>query len=179
MKRKKWPEITPLGRYILDLCHERRMSMREACLAADPPLSEGTLAKIIKRGAATQPRPETLQRLAVALDGDYTEMLRLAGYVEPRQEARIAEMSPELRQLIDELAALEREDKEAAQRVVAAILLLIEAKEIANSAESISDDDDVEFEQAVLPSLPEAQRHEHFDYRRGRRINHQRARTPA
>jgi len=60
--------------------------LREASMKAG--LAPETLSKILRRGASSTPRPDTIQQIADALGGDYIEMMRLAGHLEtPEVEA--------------------------------------------------------------------------------------------
>jgi len=73
-------DLTPFGVYIWDLCQARNWSLREASMKAG--LAPETLSKILRRGASSTPRPDTIQQIADALGGDFVELMRLAGHIE-------------------------------------------------------------------------------------------------
>jgi transcriptional regulator with XRE-family HTH domain len=78
-------EVSPLGVYLLELCKQRNLSMREASARAG--LGVETIGTIVRRGNATKPRPDTLRQIAGALEGDFDRMMVLAGHLPDRPSA--------------------------------------------------------------------------------------------
>lgn len=123
-------DYTPLGKYILHLTQMRHFpSLRAASLAAG--LDGQTISAILRRGNKNKPKPETLEKLARALGGDYAMMMELADHPLP---AVITAEPPKLRLLVERLHELEGLSPEAYNHVVDAILLWIEATRIVENA---------------------------------------------
>jgi transcriptional regulator with XRE-family HTH domain len=77
-------DTTPLAEYILELCKQQNMSMREASIRSG--LGTETIGMIVRRGKTTTPRPGTLRLIADALSGSYQRMMILAGHAEESAE---------------------------------------------------------------------------------------------
>ena len=81
---------SPLGQYILELCQRQNLSLREASVKSN--LAPETISQILRRGRSTKPRSDTLNAIADALGGDFTQMMRLAGHLPPAPtESRLRE----------------------------------------------------------------------------------------
>lgn len=69
-----------LGQRLREVRELRDRSLAD--VAAEAEISPAYLQKL-EAGGVKQPSPNVLQKLARALDLDYTELMRLAGYVAP------------------------------------------------------------------------------------------------
>ena len=72
--------MSEIADYIMNLCRQQHLSMREASIKAG--LSTETVGVIVRRG--NPPRPDTLRAIARALGGDYDHMMRISGHLPPR-----------------------------------------------------------------------------------------------
>jgi len=123
-------DTSPLGEYILNLCYENNLLMREASIRAG--LGTETIGVIIRRGKTTTPRPDTLRAIADTLGGSFEHMMQLAGHLpEPPDPTK----DPELRRLADELLNIWRRvkdtDPEAMRRLERIVITQAEAFEAA------------------------------------------------
>lgn len=117
-------DYSELGRYILALLDANNFSMRRASLEAG--LEASTVHKILDRDRAGTgvPTPETLERLAAALGGDYLQMMRMAGHLPEvsaleMDDAEIYAKMQRLHFLVREIAA---KDPAAARRLMGLVI---------------------------------------------------------
>ena len=75
---------SPVGRYILKLCQDQNLSMREASIRSG--LSPEAIGVIVRRGATSKPRPDTLRLIADGIGGDFNRMMILAGHLPPEPD---------------------------------------------------------------------------------------------
>ena len=116
--------MTPFAEYLLRLCGERNMTMREVSLRAGMP--EGAISTILRRFPAVRPRVQTLQSIANVLHADIFELMRRAGYDVPDvPEAKL----PRLGEFIERVSRLDREQQ---RRIMDAFLMLLEVQESLN-----------------------------------------------
>lgn len=95
-------EVSPLGEYLLKLCRQRNLSMREASVRAG--LGTETIGTIVRRGNSTKPRPDTLWQIATAIGGDFERMMVLAGHMPA--PASVDAQRINLRRKVDRIAEL-------------------------------------------------------------------------
>jgi len=72
-----------IGKYIADLRTIKGMSQRE--LAEKSGLSNTEISRI-ETGKRIKPTPSTLKSLATALEAEYTDLMKVAGYIEEVHE---------------------------------------------------------------------------------------------
>ena len=112
-------ERSPLGKYLVELCQRRGLSMRAASKRAD--LGTETIGVIVRRGKTTQPRPSTLKAIARELGGSYIHMLYLAGYLEEMDESRGVEVD----EIAEQIASLP--DGPVRDETIASIQAILES----------------------------------------------------
>jgi transcriptional regulator with XRE-family HTH domain len=91
----------------------RRLSLSAVATAAG--ISTAYLQKL-EAGAVRQPSPNVLHQLSEALDIDYSELMRLAGYVVPTADDKVSARRPnELRYALSSEELTEEEAQELAR----------------------------------------------------------------
>lgn len=115
---------TKLGEYILALCKAKNLSLRQASLRSD--LEAGTVSKILQRDGQSVPTPETLDKIARGLDGDYLKMMGLAGHLPPTggedADDLDAELYSKMQRLQDLIRQAARRDPAAASRLMGYVI---------------------------------------------------------
>ena len=75
--------LISIGKYVADLRSEKGISQRE--LAEKSGLSSTEISRI-ENGKRAKPTPATLKALACALEADYSDLMKVAGYIEEVNE---------------------------------------------------------------------------------------------
>ena len=116
--------MTPFTEYVLRLCAEQNLTMREVSLRAGMP--EGAISTILRRFPTVRPRVQTLQAIANVLHADIFELMRRAGYDVP--------VMPEaqLHRLSDFLDRMHELPPEQQRKLMDAFLLMLEVMETVN-----------------------------------------------
>lgn len=141
MNMKEEGELSELSMYILALCEVQNLTQRQGSERSG--LSPTTISKIIARDGRSIPRPDTLEKLAVGLNGDYLHMMTLAGHLAPvDQESEFgAELYSKMRRLQTLVLQVAAEDPEGAARLMN---LVITPFEIMLAREMMTDARDEE-----------------------------------
>jgi transcriptional regulator with XRE-family HTH domain len=134
-------KYTELGQYIVALVDSHNLSLRKASLRSG--LDATTIARILQRDGTNIPTPETLQKLADGLGGDFYRMMALAGHLPPadatdEMEAELYAKFQRLQELVRQVA---QRDPEEAKRLMGMvitpfeIMLALEGREVGEYVE--------------------------------------------
>lgn len=125
---------TKLNEYVLALCKAQNLSLRQAALRSG--VDTSTISKMLQRDGASVARPDTLERLAAGLNGDYLQMMRLAGYLPEKGDgegSEDAELQAKIAYLEDLIRRVAEKDRDAAARllgmVIAPFEIMLDLKE--------------------------------------------------
>jgi transcriptional regulator with XRE-family HTH domain len=124
-----------LNEYVLALCKAQNLSLRQAALRSG--VDTSTISKMLQRDGESVARPDTLERLAAGLNGDYLQMMRLAGYLPEHkgngEGLEDAELQAKIAYLEDLIVRVAEKDRDAARRllgmVIAPFEIMLDLKE--------------------------------------------------
>ena len=112
-----------LGQYILALCEAQNLSLRRASLKSD--LESSTISKILQRDGQGVPTPDTLDKIASGLGGDFLKMMSLAGHLPPVEgqgTVEDAELYAKMQRLQDLIWQVTQRDRATAARLMGLVI---------------------------------------------------------
>lgn len=135
MKKNTYSE---LGQYIVALVGAQNMSLRQASIKAG--LEGTTIAKILQRDGRVIPTPQTLDRIARGLNGDFLHMMRLAGHLPPEASQDTdtiddPELYAKFQRLHDLIRQVAEKDRDAAARLMGLVITPFEVMLALEEAE--------------------------------------------
>lgn len=117
-------EYSELGRYIVALCQAQNLSLRQASMRSG--LDPTTISKILQRDRQNTPTPETLEKIAGGLNGDYLRMMSLAGHLPPVEVldgvVDDTELYTKIQRLQDLIWQVAQQDRDAAARLMGLVI---------------------------------------------------------